>query len=73
MTGKMKEQRAKMKEQRAKRTRRCGARAEGKFICTMPSRKEETPPLWWGKDEREKKTSFRANRVSVGISKIIEN
>ena len=32
--------------------RRCGARAEGKFICTLPSRKEETPPLWWGKDER---------------------
>ena len=32
--------------------RRCGARAEGKFICTLPSRKEETPPLWWGKDKR---------------------
>ncbi len=31
--------------------RRCGARAEGKFICTLPSREEETPPLWWGKDE----------------------
>ena len=26
-----------------KRTRRCGARAEGKLVCTMPSREEEKP------------------------------
>ena len=41
-------QNAKCRMQNAKfkmQNRRCGARAEGKLVCTMPSREEEKPAI----------------------------
>ena len=47
--GEFKIQNSKFKIQNSKFNRRCGASAENKFTWAMPSREEETPPLWWGK------------------------
>ena len=44
--------------QNSKFNRRCGASAENKFTWAMPSREEETPPLWWGKIQNSIKSTI---------------
>ncbi len=61
----MKDKREKRKDERGKRKEEPTLRSESRgCLHTLPSREEETPPLWWGKDKRGK---FKEERAKYSL------